>query len=139
MKKYGQCSNLSTYVQVIIVQKRINLPTANMGSRHSKRKYNKEGHKQKMCKIGLSLGRNQLKVEGNFQFGYHSEIDKKYHAVDGEPQEEDINKKYEVAQDEKSYLHSHSHSVQKCKCRECNTFAIVQIHVQMFQAMPFKR
>ena len=70
---------------MIIVQKRINLPTANMGSRHSKRKYNKEGHKQKMCKIGLSLGRNQLKVEGNFQFGYHSEIDKKYHAVDGEP------------------------------------------------------
>ena len=38
-----------------------------------------------MCKIGLSLDRNQLKVEGNFQFGYHSEIDKKYHAVDGEP------------------------------------------------------
>ena len=85
MKKHGQYSNLSTYVQVIILQKRINLPTANMGSRHSKRKYNKEGHKQKMCKIGLSLGRNQLKVEGNFQFGYHSEIDKKYHAVDGEP------------------------------------------------------
>ena len=96
MKRHGQCSNLSTYVQVIIVQKRINLPTANMGSRPSKRKYNKEGHKQKLCKIGLSLGRNQLKVEGNFQFGYHSEIDKKYHAVDGEPQEEDINKKYEV-------------------------------------------
>ena len=99
MKKYGQRSNLSTYVQMIIVQKRINLPTANMGSRHSKRKYNKEGHKQKMCKIGLSLGRNQLKVEGNFQFGYHSEIDKKYHAVDGESQEEDtseINKKHEV-------------------------------------------
>ena len=98
MKKYGQCCNLSTYVQAIILQKPINLPTANMGSRPSKRKYNKEGHKQKMCKIGLSLGRNQLKVEGNFQFGYHSEIDKKYHAVDGEPQEEeeDINKKYEV-------------------------------------------
>ena len=104
MKKYGQCSNLSTYVQVIIVQKRINLPTANMGSRHSKRKYNK-GHKQKMCKIGLSLGRNQIKVEGNFQFGYHSEIGKKYEAVDAKslaniPQEEDIseiNKKYEAA------------------------------------------
>ena len=95
MKKYGQCSTLSTYVQAIIVQKPTNLPTANMGSRPSKRKYNKEGHKQKLCKIGLSLGRNQLKVEGNFQFGYHSEIDKKYHAVDGEPQE-DINKKYEV-------------------------------------------
>ena len=81
---------------MIILQKRINLPTANMGSRHSKRKYNKEGHKQKMCKIGLSLGRNQLKVEGNFQFGYHSEIDKKYHAVDGEPDISEINKEYEV-------------------------------------------
>ena len=89
---------------MIIVQKRINLPTANMGSRHSKRKYNKEGHKQKMCKIGLSLGRNQLKVEGNFQFGYHSEIDKKYQAVDAKslpiiPEEEyhsEINKKYEA-------------------------------------------
>ena len=72
-----------------------------MGSRHSKRKYNKEGHKQKLCKIGLSLGRNQLKVEGNFQFGDHSEIDKKYEAVDAKflSQEEDIseiNKKYEV-------------------------------------------
>ena len=97
MKKYGQCSNLSTYVQAIIVQKRINLPTANMGSRPSKRKYNKEGHKQKLCKIGLSLGRNQLKVEGNFQFGYHSEIDKKYEAVDAKfLSQEDINKKYEV-------------------------------------------
>ena len=96
MKKYGQCCNLSTYVQAIILQKPTNLPTANMGSRPSKKKYNKEGHKQKLCKIGLSLGRNQLKVEGNFQFGYHSEIDKKYHAVDGEPQEEDINKNYEV-------------------------------------------
>ena len=101
MRNHGQYSNLSTYVQVIIVQKRINLPTANMGSRHSKRKYNKEGHKQKLCKIGLSLDRNQLKVEGNFQFGYHSEIDKKYEAVDAKflSREEDIseiNKKYEV-------------------------------------------
>ena len=95
MKKYGQRSTLSTYVQVIILQKPINLPTANMGSRPSKRKYNKEGHKQKMCKIGLSLGRNQIKVEGNFQFGYHSEIDKKYEAVDAKFINE-TNKKYEV-------------------------------------------
>ena len=56
-----------------------------MGSRHSKKKYNKEGQKQKMCKIGLSLGRNDLKLEGNFQFGYHSKLDKKYEAVDGKP------------------------------------------------------
>ena len=99
MKKYDQCCTLSTYVQATILQKPINLPTANMGSRPSKRKYNKEGHKQKMCKIGLSLGRNQLKVEGNFQFGYHSEIDKKYEAVDAKflsQEEEDINKNYEV-------------------------------------------
>ena len=69
-----------------------------MGSRPSKRKYNKEGHKQKMCKIGLSLGRNQLKVEGNFQFGYHSEIDKKYEAVDAKfIDEKESNKNYEVA------------------------------------------
>ena len=68
-----------------------------MGSRPSKRKYNKEGHKQKLCKIGLSLGRNQLKVEGNFQFGYHSEIDKKYEAVDAKfIGEDETNKKYEV-------------------------------------------
>ena len=99
MKKYGQRSTLSIYVQAIILQKPTNLPTANMGSRPSKRKYNKEGHKQKLCKIGLSLGRNQLKVEGNFQFGYHSEIDKKYEAVDAKflsEEEEDINKNYEV-------------------------------------------
>ena len=56
-----------------------------MGRRHSKKKYNKEGQKQKMCKVGLSLGRNDLKLEGNFQLGYHSKIDKKYEAVDGKP------------------------------------------------------
>ena len=56
-----------------------------MGSGHSKKKYNKEGEKQKMCKVGLSLGRNDLKLEGNFQLGYHSKIDKKYEAVDGKP------------------------------------------------------
>ena len=57
-----------------------------------------------MCKIGLSLGRNQIKVEGNFQFGYHSEIGKKYEAVDAKslaniPEEEyhsEIDKKYEA-------------------------------------------
>ena len=56
-----------------------------MGSRHSNKKYNKEGEKQKMCKVGLSLGRNDLKLEGNFQVGYLSKIDKKYEAVDGKP------------------------------------------------------
>ena len=70
---------------MIIFQKLISLHTTNMGSRHSKKKYNKEGEKQKMCKVGLSLGRNDLKLEGNFQVGYLSKIDKKYEAVDGKP------------------------------------------------------
>ena len=54
-----------------------------MGCRGSKRKLNKEGEKQKLCKIGLAVGRNDLKLEGNFQCGYHSKINKKYEAVDG--------------------------------------------------------
>ena len=51
-----------------------------MGSKSSK-KMNKDAEKQKMCKIGLSLGRNDIKVEGNFQLGYHSKTDKKYGVV----------------------------------------------------------
>ena len=54
-----------------------------MGCKSSKKKFNKEGEKQKICKIGLSFGRNDLRVEGNFQAGYHSKIDKKYVAVAG--------------------------------------------------------
>ena len=56
-----------------------------MGCRGSKRKLNKEGEKQKLCKIGLAVGRNDLKLEGNFQCGYHSKINKKYETVDGNP------------------------------------------------------
>ena len=56
-----------------------------MGCRTSKKKYNKEGENQKLCKIGLGVGRNELKLEGNFQLGYHSKIYKKYEAVDGKP------------------------------------------------------
>ena len=69
----------------IIFQNRISLHAANMGCRGSKRKLNKEGEKQKLCKIGLAVGRNDLKLEGNFQCGYHSKINKKYEAVDGKP------------------------------------------------------
>ena len=56
-----------------------------MGCKGSKRKLNKEGEKQKLCKIGLGVGRNDLKLEGNFQLGYHSKIYKKYETVDGNP------------------------------------------------------
>ena len=55
-----------------------------MGCRNSKKKYNK-GENQKLCKIGLGVGRNDLKLEGNFQLRYHSKINKKYEAVDGKP------------------------------------------------------
>ena len=54
-----------------------------MGCKSSKKKFNKEGEKQKIFKVGLSFGRNDLKIEGNFQTGYHSKIYKKYIAVDG--------------------------------------------------------
>ena len=54
-----------------------------MGCKSSKKKFNKKGEKQKIFKVGLSFGRNDLKIEGNFQTGYHSKIDKKYVAVDG--------------------------------------------------------
>ena len=47
-------------------------------------------------------------------------------------------KKRVVTQDEKSYLHSYWHPVPKCKCRECNTLAMVRIHEQMFQTMSVK-
>ena len=59
-----------------------------MGCRNSKKKYNKEGENQKLCKIGLGVGRNELKLEGNFQLGYQSKIYKKYQPVepvDGKP------------------------------------------------------
>ena len=47
--------------------------------------YTTEGENQKLCKIGLGVGRNDLKLEGNFQCGYHSKIKKKYETVDGKP------------------------------------------------------
>ena len=54
-----------------------------MGCKNSKKKINKDAEKQKMCKVGLSLGRNDIKVEGNFQIGYISKTDKKYSNIDG--------------------------------------------------------
>ena len=72
-------------MHAITFQIRIRFHTANMGSRNSKKKYNKEGENQKIFKAGLGLGRNDLKVEGNFQLGYHSKINKKYESVDGKP------------------------------------------------------
>ena len=66
-----------------------------MGCKGSKRKLNKKGEKQKLCKIGLGVGRNDLKLEGNFQLGYQSKIYKKYEpveTVDAKPLESIPNK-----------------------------------------------
>ena len=43
-----------------------------MGHSGSKNpKINKNHDKQKMLKIGISVGRNDLTLEGHFQLGYH--------------------------------------------------------------------
>ena len=68
-----------------------------MGCRSSKEKLNKEGEKRKMCKIGLSLGRNKLSLEGNLQVGYHSKTDRKYSSVDGIIESENGNYKPTLA------------------------------------------
>ena len=44
-----------------------------------------------------------------------------------------------IALDEKSDLHYICNPVLKCKCREGNKFAIVQIHAQIFEVMSVKR
>ena len=54
-----------------------------IGGKGSKKKYNKE--KQKLCKIDIQADRDNLKLEGNFQWGYPSKISKKYEGVKGKP------------------------------------------------------
>ena len=51
----------------------------NMGHSASKsQKINKNHNRQKMCRIGISLGRNDLNVEGHLQMGYNSKTIKNY-------------------------------------------------------------
>ena len=51
----------------------------NMGHSASKNwKINKNHNRQKMFKIGISLGRNDLNVEGHLQMGYNSKTIKNY-------------------------------------------------------------
>ena len=50
-----------------------------MGHSASKNpKVNKNHNRQKMFKIGISIGRNDLNVEGHLQMGYNSKTIKNY-------------------------------------------------------------
>ena len=52
----------------------------NMGHSASKNpKINKNHNRQKMFRIGISIGRNDLNVEGHLQMGYNSKTIKNYH------------------------------------------------------------
>ena len=54
-----------------------------MGHTASKNpKINKDHNKQKMFRIGISVGRNDLYVEGHLQAGYNSKTIKKYKPVE---------------------------------------------------------
>ena len=51
----------------------------NMGQSGSKNpKTNKNHNRQKMFRIGISVGRNDLNVEGHLQVGYNSKTIKNY-------------------------------------------------------------
>ena len=51
----------------------------NMGHSASKnQKINKNHDRQKMFRIGISLGRNDLNVKGHLQMGYNSKTIKNY-------------------------------------------------------------
>ena len=51
----------------------------NIGHSASKsQKINKNHNRQKMFRIGISLGRNDLNVEGHLQMGYNSKAIKNY-------------------------------------------------------------
>ena len=50
-----------------------------MGQSSSKNpKINKKHNRQKMLRIGISMGRNDLSVEGHLQMGYSSKTIKNY-------------------------------------------------------------
>ena len=61
-----------------------------MGQYHSKQqcpraKINKDHNRQKMFKIGVSFGRNDLSLEGHLQMGYNSKTVKNYKPIENKP------------------------------------------------------
>ena len=54
-----------------------------MGLSGSKKsKINKNHDKQKVFRIGISAGRNDLNLEGHFQLGYHGKTVKNYTPIE---------------------------------------------------------
>ena len=61
-----------------------------MGHTASKNpKINKNHNKQKMFRIGISAGRNDLNLEGHVQMGYRNKTVENYNPVE-KPQEDNI-------------------------------------------------
>ena len=55
----------------------------NMGHSGSKRpKINKNHEKQKMFRMGISVGRNDLNLESHFQMQYHGKTIKNYKTIE---------------------------------------------------------
>ena len=58
-----------------------------MGHSGSKNpKINKNHGEQKMFRIGVSVGRNDLNLEGHFQLGYHGKAIKNYTPIENHSQ-----------------------------------------------------
>ncbi len=59
-----------------------------MGNSASKKpKINKNPNRQKMFRIGISVGRNDLNLEGHLQMGYSGKTIKNYTPIENVPQE----------------------------------------------------
>ena len=59
-----------------------------MGNSASKKpKINKSHNKQKMFRIGISVGRNDLNLEVHLQMGYSGKTIKNYTPIENAPQE----------------------------------------------------
>ena len=63
-----------------------------MGHSASKNpKINKDHHRQKMFRVGLSVGRNDRNLEGHLQMGYSSKTIKNYKPIEGcKPAEDEV-------------------------------------------------
>ena len=70
-----------------------------MGQSGSKNpKINKDHNKTKMLKIGISVGRNDLNLEGHFQVEYHGKTVKNYKPVE-EPIENNVSEPTSIVEE----------------------------------------
>ena len=76
--------------------------TINMGHSASKNpKINKDHNKQRMFRVGISAGRNDLNLEGHLQMGYSSKTIKNYKPIENsKPVNEIIQNESNVQNDE---------------------------------------